>query len=108
VVSLESSSPRGESHCAELLRTGELKEKLADKFQERFRLEDAQKWIVEGFEEDRSKSWRGDLDEMLDEPYKAEHEDKLHDAGRRYVRKRLGEREVERQGDRKTREGGGG
>jgi hypothetical protein len=42
----------------------------------------------------------------LDESDKAEHEDNLHDAVRKYIRERVGEREVEKQGDRWTTGGG--
>jgi hypothetical protein len=74
---------------AELLQGDELKENIAKEHQERFDLEGARGWIEEGFERDRSKSWRGALDEKLEELYKAEHEDDLRDAVRRQVQERI-------------------
>jgi hypothetical protein len=86
VVSLEPPlSPRGDSQCAKLLRTGELKGKIADTFQERFGLENAREWIEEGFEEDRSKSWRDVLEETVEELYKGTHENDLRDVVGKYV-----------------------
>jgi hypothetical protein len=74
---------------AELLQVDELKENIAEERQERFGLGGARGWIEEGFERDRSKSWRGALNEKLEELYKAEHEDDLRDAVRRQVRERI-------------------
>jgi hypothetical protein len=71
---------------AELLQSDELKENIAKERQERFGLEGTRGWIEEGFESDSSKSWRGTLDEKLEELYKAEHENYLRDAVSRHVR----------------------
>jgi hypothetical protein len=71
---------------AELLQSDELKENIAKERQERFGLEGTRGWIEEGFESDSSKSWRGTLDEKLEELYKAEHENYLCDAVSRHVR----------------------
>ena len=70
----------------ELLQGDELKEDIAKKHLEHFRLEGARGWIEEGFGRDRSKSWRGVLDEKLEELYKVEHEGDLRDAVRRQIR----------------------
>lgn len=71
---------------AELLQSDQLKENLAKEHQERFGLEGAGGWIEEGFERDRSRSWRAALDKRLKELYKAEHEDDLRDAVRKHIR----------------------
>jgi hypothetical protein len=97
-----------EEAIAELLDTDELKERVAEELKERFGLENAREWIEEGFEIDRSKSWKDVLDEKLDGSYRAEYEDELHDAVHKCVREGVSEREVEEQGDQETTGGGGG
>ena len=74
---------------AELLQSDELKMNTAKELQERFGLEGARGWIEEGFENDRSKSWSGVLDEKLEKRYRAEHKGDLRDAVRRHVRERI-------------------
>jgi hypothetical protein len=76
-----------EEIIAEILDTDELKKKMVEEFQRRFGLDGAREWIEKGFEEDRSKSWRGVLKEKLDKLYKDAHEDDLQEAVREYVRK---------------------
>lgn len=71
---------------AEMLDADELKNKMVEEFQERFGLDGAREWIEKGFEDDRSKSWRGVLNEKLEKLYEGEHEDGLREAVREYVR----------------------
>jgi hypothetical protein len=70
----------------EMLDTDELTNKMVEGFQERFGLEGAREWIENGFEDDRSKSWRAVLEEKLEKLYEEEHEDGLRGAVRGYVR----------------------
>jgi DNA topoisomerase VI subunit A len=75
---------------AEILDTDELKNNMVEEFQERFGLEGAREWIENGFEDDRSKSWRAVLEEKLEKLYEDEHEDGLRDAVRGYIRESVG------------------
>src|SRR5829696_7942117 len=70
---------------AEMLDADELKNKMAEQFQERFGLDEAREWIEKGFEDDRAQSWRGVLKTKLEKLYKDEHSGDLRDSVREYV-----------------------
>jgi hypothetical protein len=70
---------------AEMLDADELKNKMAEQFQERFGLDKAREWIEKGFEDDRAQSWRGVLKAKLEKVYKDEHSGDLRDSVREYV-----------------------
>ena len=84
---------------AEFLDTDALKDKMVEDFEERFGLDGARRWIEQGFEDDRSKSWRGVLEEELEKLYVDEHEDDMRDAVsdavREHVRESVSEDEEE-------------
>jgi hypothetical protein len=70
---------------AEMLDADELKNKMAEQFQERFGLDEAREWIEKGFEDDRAQSWRGVLKAKLEKLYEDEHKGDLRDSVREYV-----------------------
>jgi len=72
---------------------GELKNKMAEQFQERFGLDEAREWIEKGFEDDRGQSWRGVLKAKLEKLYEDEHSGDLRDAVREYVQESVDEGE---------------
>src|SRR5215217_488302 len=78
---------------AEMLDLGELKNKMAEQFQERFGLDEAREWIEKGFEDDRGQSWRGVLKAKLEKLYEDEHSGDLRDAVREYVQESVDEGE---------------
>ena len=69
----------------EVLDTGELKRKMAEEFQGRFKLEGAERWIKAGFKRDDTQSWRRALNATLDAAYRAKHRDALEEAVREYI-----------------------
>jgi hypothetical protein len=69
----------------EVLDTGELKKKMAEEFQGRFKLEGAERWIKAGFKRDDTQSWRRALNATLDAAYRAKHKDALEEAVREYI-----------------------
>ena len=69
----------------EVLDTGELKRKMAEEFEERFKLEGAERWIKAGFKRDDTQSWRRALNATLDAAYRAKHRDGLEEAVREYI-----------------------
>src|SRR5215218_1302358 len=58
---------------SELLEVTGLKKKLAEGFEESFKLQGAKAWIDRGFELDDSKSWRGVVDSTFNKAYEAKH-----------------------------------
>jgi predicted RNA binding protein with dsRBD fold (UPF0201 family) len=78
---------------AEMLDADELKNKMAEEFQERFVLDEAREWIEKGFEDDRAQSWRGVLKAKLEKLYEDEHKGDLRDSVREYVRESVAEDE---------------
>jgi hypothetical protein len=69
----------------EVLDTGELKKKMAEEFQERFKLQGAEAWIKTSFKRDDTQSWRDALNATLDSAYAAKHKDALGEAVREYI-----------------------
>jgi hypothetical protein len=69
----------------EVLDTDELKRKMAEEFQGRFKLEGAERWIKAGFKRDDTQSWRRALNATLDAAYRAKHRDALEEAVREYI-----------------------
>jgi DNA topoisomerase VI subunit A len=69
----------------EILDADELKNKMVEEFQERFRLDEAREWIEKGFEDDRTQSWRGVLKAKLEKLYENEHADDLRDSVHEYI-----------------------
>src|SRR5215207_1581119 len=69
----------------EVLDTDELKRKMAEEFQGRFKLEGAERWIKAGFKRDATQSWRRALNATLDAAYRAKHRDALEEAVREYI-----------------------
>jgi hypothetical protein len=74
---------------AEILDTEELKKRMVEEFQERFKLEGARTWIETGFKRDDSQSWRTVLKETLEAAHKAKHKSALQDAVRDYIREAI-------------------
>jgi DNA topoisomerase VI subunit B len=64
----------------ELLGTAELKKRLRDEFEERFKLKGARAWAATEFEKrDRKKSWREAVKATLQAAYEAKHQEALHE-----------------------------
>ena len=74
-----------EDIIVELLDTDELKKKMAEGFEERFKLQGAEAWIKAGFKRDDTQSWRRALNATLQAAYTAKHRDDLRDAVREYI-----------------------
>ena len=67
---------------AEMLGTDELKESMAEEFEERFKLQGAEAWIESGFEyRDDTQSWRDAVKRVLRDAYVGKHKDAIR--GRR-------------------------
>jgi hypothetical protein len=75
-----------EDIVAEMLDTDELKQKMADEFEERFKLQGARAWIETGFKRDDTQSWRDALKVTLQAAFDARHKDALEKAVRGYIR----------------------
>jgi GNAT superfamily N-acetyltransferase len=80
-----------EEIIAEVLSTDVLKDKIVEDFEEPFGLDGAREWIEQGFEDDRSKSWRSVLEEQLEKLHEDNHKDDMSDAVREHVRKSVSE-----------------
>ncbi len=76
---------------AEIFDTDELKKKMVEEFQERFKLEGAERWIKAGFKRDDTQSWRAVLNKTLEAAYERKHKDGLRDAVRSYIQERAAE-----------------
>lgn len=71
---------------AEMLDTDELKNKMVEEFEERFKLQGAKAWIETEFKHrDDSKSWRDAVKGTLQAAYTTKHRDALRDAVREYI-----------------------
>jgi hypothetical protein len=82
-----------EEIIAEVLGTDALKDKIVEDFEEPFGLDGAREWIEQGFEDDRSKSWRSVLEEQLEKLHEDNHKDDMSDAVREHVRKGVSEQD---------------
>jgi hypothetical protein len=71
---------------ADMLDTDELKKKLAEEFEERFKLQGAEAWIKTGFKRDDTQSWRDALNATLEAAYEAKHKDALLEGVEAYVK----------------------
>ena len=80
-----------EEIIAEVLGTVALKDKIVEDFEEHFGLDGAREWIEQGFEDDRSKSWRSVLEEQLEKLHEDNHKDDMSEAVREHVRKSVSE-----------------
>jgi hypothetical protein len=74
---------------AEMLGTAELKNKMGEEFQERFKLQGAGAWIKTGFKADDTQGWRDALKDTLRRAYHAKHKEALEKAVREYARETL-------------------
>lgn len=81
---------------AEMLSTDDLKSKMAEEFQERFKLQGARSWIKAGFKNDDTQSWRDVLKGTLQNAYDAKHKTPLEDAVREYIQETVADEEDER------------
>src|SRR5215211_6494591 len=79
-----------DSAIAEILATDDLKDKIVDEFQERFKLQGAERWIKTAFKRDDEQSWREALNATLDAIYAGKHGVALGDSVREYVRETVG------------------
>ena len=70
---------------AEMLLTGELKAKMAEEFEERFKLQGARAWIEASFKGDDTLSWENALKRTLQAAYAGKHKADLNEAVREYV-----------------------
>ena len=74
---------------AELLAADELKAKMAEEFEGRFKLQGARAWIETEFDKrDDAKSWRDALKGTLQRAYDAKHKPSLAKAVQKYVREK--------------------
>jgi len=65
----------------EIIGTDELKVRLRDEFEERFKLQGGRVWASTEFEKrNRKKSWRNAVDGTLQAAYEAKHKDALYEA----------------------------
>jgi hypothetical protein len=73
---------------AEMLATDDLKVKMAEEFEERFKLQGAKAWIEGplGFKGDDTLSWRDALKGTLQAAYEGKHKANLEEAVREYIR----------------------
>ena len=71
---------------AEMLATDALKEKMAEEFQERFKLRGARAWIETGFKRDDTQSWRNALKDTLQRAHHAKHKADMEASVREYIR----------------------
>ncbi len=78
-----------EEIIAEMLDTDELKKKMTKEFEERFKLQGAERWIKAGFKRDDTQSWRDALNATLDAAYETKHRDTLVGAVRKYITETL-------------------
>ena len=69
-----------------MLATGELKKKIVEEFEERFKLRGRKAWIETGFKRDDAQSWREALKATLQAAYDAKHKDALEKAVRESIR----------------------
>ena len=76
---------------AEILLTDELKAKMAEEFEERFKLQGARAWIETGFKRDDTQSWRDALKGTLQRAYDAKHEADMEASVREYIRETVAE-----------------
>jgi hypothetical protein len=72
---------------AEVLATDDLKVKMIEEFEERFKLQGAKAWIETGFARDDTQGWRDAVKSTLRAAYGAKHKDALEKAVREYIRK---------------------
>ncbi len=72
-----------------MLGTAELKNKMGEEFQERFKLQGAGAWIKTGFKADDTQGWRDALKDTLRRAYHAKHKEALEKAVREYARETL-------------------
>jgi hypothetical protein len=83
---------------AEMLAIDELKAKMAEEFEERFKLQGARTWIETEFDKrDDSKSWRGALKGTLQRAYAAKHKPDFEEAVREYIRETVADEGTEQQ-----------
>jgi hypothetical protein len=76
-----------EEVVAEVLGTEEFKKKVAEDFEERFKLQGASAWIKTEFDKrDDTKSWRDALTGTLQQAYEAKHKEALEGAVREHIR----------------------
>jgi len=70
---------------AKMLDTADLKAKMAEEFEECFKLQGARAWIETGFKRDDTQSWRDALKGALQRIYHAKHKPDLEEAVREYI-----------------------
>jgi len=80
---------------AEVLDTDELKNKMAEEFQERFKLQGAKAWIEASFKGDETLSWRDALNDTLRRAYHAKHKPDLEEEVRDYILENLEDEDEE-------------
>jgi hypothetical protein len=81
---------------AEILSTDELKAKMAEEFEERFKLQGARTWIETEFDKrDDAKSWRDALKGTLQRAYDVKHKRDLKEAVREHIRQTFDDDAVE-------------
>jgi hypothetical protein len=71
---------------SEILVTDDLKKKMVEEFEKRFKLQGARAWIETGFRRDDTQSWRDAMKTTLQAAYTTKHKDDLHEAVREYIR----------------------
>jgi len=79
----------------EMLDADDLKKKMVEEFQERFKLQGARTWIETGFKRDDTLSWRDALKDTLQAAYEGKHRPDLKEAVREYVKKSVDEEDEE-------------
>ncbi len=76
-----------------MLDADELKNKMVEEFQERFKLQGARAWIATSFKGDDTLSWRNALKRTLQAAYAGKHKADLEEAVREYVEKSVKDEE---------------
>src|SRR5215213_1798773 len=78
---------------AEMLDADEIKNKMVEEFEERFKLQGARAWIETGFKRDDTLSWRDALKDTLRAAYEGKHKADLRGSVREYVRESVKDEE---------------
>jgi hypothetical protein len=62
-----------------------IKKKIAEEFQDRFKLQGAEAWIKAAFKRDDTQSWRDGVKATLKAAFEGKHKPELEEAVRKHV-----------------------
>ena len=74
-----------DSELAEILGSDELKKKMVEEFEKRFKLKGAKAWITAAFKRDEAQGWRDGIKSTLQAAYATKHKEDFKDKVREYV-----------------------